>query len=210
MGKFSKTLTEYQEVTRKYYQEIMEILKEDYCFKCPMRTNQDQSLCLETEAWIRLTDAMEMGIREGLKGHEYSFEKMEAITAKFIKKQLHKSSLKDEKADVKEDSLIIKMEEDAAPYAKSGDFIYVKTHPTRVKKDDLVLMPRACPLATYWYIKTSKKSTVPFKMYKVSHVYQKMGVRYVETDEGFEVPVEYLLGVVKDIIGQDLSMRSWE
>lgn len=203
MGKLSKTLEEYQEYTRKYYQEIMKILEDEYCFKCPMRTNQDESLCREAEVWIRLTEAMEIGVREELKVGKYSWEKMEIIAAKFLEKQMKKSDLKD-------DSRIIKLDQDAVPYAKSGDFIYVKTHPLRVKKDDLVLMPRACPLATYWYIRTFKKSIVPFKIFKVSRVFQKMGVRYVETDEGFEVPAEYLIGVVKDIIGQDLSMQSFE
>jgi hypothetical protein len=203
MGKLSKILGEYQEITRKYYQEIMEILEDDYCWKCPMRTNQDETLCREVESWIRLTEAMEVGVRKELEQYNYSLEKMEVITAKFLQKQLKKS-------DLKEDSLIIKLEQDAEPYAKSGDFIYIKTHPLRVKKDDLVLMPRACPLATYWYIKTYKKSTVPFKIFKVSRVFQERGIRYIETEKGFVVPVEYLIGVVKDIIGQDLSMQSWE
>jgi hypothetical protein len=200
MGKLSKTLEDYQEITSKYYQEIMEILKEKYCFKCPMRTNQDETLCLEVESWIRLTETMEIAVRKELKQSNYSLEKLGVITAKFLEKQLKKS-------DLKEDSLIIKLDQDAEPYAKSGDFIYVKTHPLRMKKDDLVLMPQACPLATYWYIKTSKKSTVPFKIFKVFRVFQKMGVRYIETDKGFVVPVEYLIGVVKDIIVQDLSMQ---
>ena len=181
----------------------MEILEEDYCWKCPMRTNKDETLCREVEAWIRLTEAMEGGVREELDNYKYSLEKMEVIAAKFLEKQVKKS-------DIKEDSLIIKLEHEAAPYAKSGDFIHVKTHPLRVNKDDLVLMPRACPMATYWYIKTYKKSTVPFKIFKVSQVFQQMGVRYIETEEGFKVPIEYLIGVVKEIIGRDLSMQSWE
>lgn len=202
MGKLSKTLDEFQEKTRKYYVEIMEILKEEYCWKCPMRTNQDETLCREVETWIRLTEAMESGVRMDLEESDYSFEKMEVIASKFLEKQMKQSPEKD--------SLIIKLELDAPPYAESGDFIYVRAQPLRVKRGDLVLMPRACPLATYWYLKTSKKSTVPFKIFKVSRVFQKMGVRYVETEEGFEIPLEYLIGVVKDIVGPDLSMQSWK
>lgn len=203
MGKLSKTLDEYQETTRKYYREIMEILEEEYCWKCPMRTNQDETLCKEVESWIRLTEAMESGFKIEMEENDYSLEKMEIITSKFLEKQMKQSP-------EKEDSLIIKLEQEALPYAESGDFIYVKTQPLRVKDGDLVLMPRACPLATYWYLKTSKKSTVPFKIFKVSRVFQKIGVRYIETEEGFEIPLEYLIGVVKDIIGPDLSMQSWK
>jgi hypothetical protein len=206
MGKISNTLDEFQEITRKYYHEIMEILEEEYCWKCPMRTNSKETLCKEVEAWIRLTEAMECGLRDELDGDDFSLDNLEVIAAKFLEKRMKQPHEEEDG----EDSLIIKLEKDAEPYAKSGDFIYVKAHPLRVKKDDLVLMPRACPMATYWYIKSSKKSTVPFKIFKVSRVFQKKGCRYIETEEGFEVPVVYLIGVVKDIIGRDLSMHSWE
>ncbi|HTX61698.1 MAG TPA: hypothetical protein VMC48_05265 [Methanobacterium sp.] len=203
MGKLAETLSQFQVNTRKYYQEISKILDEEYCWKCPMRTNRKEALCREVEVWIKLTESMEAGIREEFGENNYSMEEMEAIAAKFLVKRMKHQ-------DIKEDNLIIKLEYDAEPFASKGDFIYVKAHPLRVKKDDLVLMPRACPLATYWYIKTSKHSTVPFKIFKVSKTYQKMGCKYIKTEEGLEVPVEYLLGVVKNIIGPDLSMQSWE
>ncbi len=204
MGKLSDTLDDFQEISEKYYQEIMEILEDEYCWKCPMRTNSKETLCREVETWIRLTEAMEGGVREKLQKDNYSMEKMEVISAKFLEKKMEPPGKRD-------DNLIIKLEYDAEPFAKSGDFIYVKIHPIRVKKDDLVLMPRACPLATYWYIKSSKQSTVPFKIFKVSRVFQKRGCRYIQTEEGLEVPVEYLIGVIKNIIGhQDLSMQSWK
>jgi hypothetical protein len=113
-------------------------------------------------------------------------------------------------SDKRENSLILKLEEDAEPFAKSGDFLFVRTHPLRVKKDDLVLLPRACPLATYWYIKTAKRSIVPFKIFKVSRVFEKNGCRYVQTEEGLEIPTEFLIGVVKNIMNQDLSLQSWD
>lgn len=108
-----------------------------------------------------------------------------------------------------EDHLIIKAEYDAEPYARSGDFIFARTHPLRVKDGDMVLLPKACPLATYWYIKTFKQATVPFKIYRVSRVFEKGGIRFIETDGGLEVPVEYLIGVVNNIMAnQDLSIQN--
>lgn len=199
MGELSDTLDEFQEASEKYYQKIMEILEDKYCWKCPMRTNRKETLCREVEAWIRLTEAMESSVREKLEEDNHSIEEMEVITAKFLEKKI-------KPPEKHEDHLIIKLEEDAEPFAMPGDFIFVKTQPLKVKKDDLVLMPRACPLATYWYIKTTKHSTVPFKIFKVSRVFQKRGCRYIETEEGVVVPFEFLIGVIENIIGhEDLS-----
>lgn len=201
MGELSDTLDEYQETSRKYYQKIMGILEDKYCWKCPMRTNSKETLCREVEAWLRLTEAMESGVRSELKLNNYLSEAMEIITVKFMEKQM-------KKPENREDNLIIRLESDAEPFARSGDFIFIKAHPLKPGKGDLVLMPRACPLATYWYIKTFKKATVPFKIYKVSRVFQKRGCRYIETEEGLEVPTEFLIGVVKNIMDhQDLSMH---
>lgn len=199
MGELSDILDEFQEASRKYQQKVMEILEDKYCWKCPMRTNRKETLCREVDAWIRLTEAMESGVREVLNEDNYSIEDMEVITAKFLEKKM-------KPPEKSEDHLILKLEHDAEPFAMSGDFIFVRTHPLRVKKNDLILMPRACPLATYWYIKTSKQSTVPFKIYKVSRVFQKRGCSYIETEEGLEVPAEFLIGVVQNIIDHDFSM----
>jgi len=86
MGELSDTLDEFQEASEKYYQRIMEILEDKYCWKCPMRTNRDETLCREVEAWIKLTEAMESGVRERLSEDNRSREDIEVITAKFLEK----------------------------------------------------------------------------------------------------------------------------
>ena len=197
MGELIDILNEFQEISNKYYQKIMEILEKKYCWKCPMRTNSKETLCREVEAWIRLTAAMESGVREKFELDNYSTDMMEVISAKFLEKRM-KTSHKGE------ENVIIKLEYDAEPYARAGDFIYIKTHPLKVKEDDLVLIPRACPIATYWHTIISKKPITPFKIFKVSKVFQKRGCRYILTEEGLEIPVEYLIGVVKNIINQGL------
>jgi len=204
MGELSNTLKEFQAISGEYYQKIMDILEDKYCWKCPMRTNSKETLCREVESWIRLTESLEGGVKDVLHLNKLSMANLEVICAKFLEKKI-KSSEKNE------DSLILKLDENFEPFAKSGDFLLVKTHPLRVKKDDLVLLPRACPIATYWYIKTMKKATVPFKIFKVTRVFQKKGCKYIQTEEGLELPVEFLIGVVKKIINQeDLSIQSWE
>ncbi|MCE5213322.1 MAG: hypothetical protein LLF83_01195 [Methanobacterium sp.] len=201
MGELNDALNEFQETSKKYYNRIMKILGEKYCWKCPMRTNRKVALCQEVEAWIRLTETLEAGVREELDQHTFTNEQLEAISTKFLEKQLSPTHQK-------ETNIIIKLEEDEPPFACSGDFLEVKTHPLKVKKDSLVVMPLACPLATFWYNKTMKSSTVPYKIFKVYQVFQKNGCRYLKTQEGFQVPVEYLLGTVENILCNDLSMRN--
>ena len=87
MGELSDALDEFQEVTEKYYQEIMGILEDKYCWKCPMRTNRKETLCNEVEAWIRLTEAMESGVKKKLNENKLSIEDTEAITIKFLEKK---------------------------------------------------------------------------------------------------------------------------
>lgn len=202
MGELSDALKEFQEISGVYYQRIMNILEEKYCWKCPMRTNSKETLCREVESWIRLTESLEYGVKDVLHLNELSIANLEVICAKFLEKQI-KSGTK------REDSTIFKLDENFKPFAQSGDFLLVKTRPLRVKRNDLVLLPRACPIATYWYIKTMGKATVPFKIFKVSRVFQKKGCRYIQTNEGLELPVEFLIGVVRKIINQeDLSIKS--
>lgn len=201
MGELSDALNNFQETSRKYYQDIMGILEDKYCWKCPMRTNRKETLCQEVEAWVRLAEAMEGGVREELNLKNFSMEKLEVITAKFLEKKMKPTSKGD-------DTLILKLEDDAEPLAKSGDFLYVKTNPHRVIKDDLVLLPRVCPMASFWYKETIKQGTIPFKIFKVNRTFQKNGCRYIQTREGLEIPVEFLMGVVKNIIDQhDLSIE---
>lgn len=201
MGELSDVLNEFQEVSKKYYRTIMKILEEKYCWKCPMRTNRKVVFCQEADAWVRLTETMEAGVREELCEHNFPQDQLEAITTKFLEKQISPSNQG-------EKNIMVKLEEDEPPFASSGDFLYIKKHPLRVKKDNLIVMPRACPVATFWYIQTAKRSTVPFKIFRVTKVFQKNGCRYIRTQEDLEVPVEYILGIVENIIGEDLSMRN--
>jgi len=205
MGELSDTLDEFQGISREYYEKIVEILKKKYCWKCPMRSTSNETFCREIDAWIRLTEALEAGIRKELTIKSYSLENLEVVAARFLEKKMKSSKISQEK------DIILQLEEDTEPFARSGDYLQVKTSPRRVKVNDLVLLPRACPLATYWYTKTTKRATVPFKIFKVAKTFQRKGCRYIKTDEGFEVPFEYVIGVVIKIMGhKDLSMQSWD
>ncbi len=55
------------------------------------------------------------------------------------------------------------------------------------------------PMATYWYIKTTKHSTVLLRYLKVSGFFRKRGTRYIETKDGLIVPTRVLIVVVQNI-----------
>lgn len=202
MGELSDTLDEFQGISQEYYKKIMKILKEKYCWKCPMRSTSSETFCREIDAWIRLIEALEAGVRKELILESYSLENLEVMAARFLEKKMKSSKIPREK------NLILQLEEDAPPFAVSGNYLEVKTNPRRVKVNDLVLLPRACPLATYWYTKTTQRVTVPFKIFKVAKVFQKKGCRYIQTEEDFEIPAEYVIGVVIKILGhKELSIQ---
>jgi hypothetical protein len=201
MGELSDALEEFQEISREYYGKIMKIMQDKYCWKCPMRSTSAEALCQELDAWIRLTEALEGGIREELQKPDLSLEKLEMVVVRFLEKKMNTTPNKS-------NELFFQLEHDAEPFAQKGEFLRVNTHQRRVKENDLVLLPRACPLATYWYLKTTAQAMIPFKIFRVSQVFSKKGVKYIRTEDGLEVPVEFLIGWVVEIIGQkDLSIR---
>lgn len=209
MGELSDTLDEFQEVSRSYYGKVMEILKEKYCWKCPMRTTSSETLCREVESWIRLTETVEAGIQQELLSENISLQNLEVIAAKFLEKNMKSPTKKMNPRSKSKDMLVIKLERDQKPFAVSGDFLFVETNIKRIKAGDLVLLPRACPLATYWYVRTAKMATVPFKIFKVAERFQKKGCKYIRTENGLEIPLEFLIGVVKEIVDhEDLSLKT--
>ena len=202
MGELDDTLDEFQEISREYYGKIMKIMQDKYCWKCPMRSTSKEALCREVDAWVRLTQSLEWGITDELQVQNLSLEELEVVAVRFLEKKMKTNP------PTKSNDLFFQLEDDAPPFAGKGDFLLINTEQRRVKVNDLVLLPRACPLATYWYLKTTDKAMIPFKIFRVSRVFSKKGVKYIRTEDGLEVPVEFLMGRVVEIIDQkDLSIR---
>ncbi len=199
MGKLSKTLEEFSKISEDYYKKIQDILEDEYCWKCPMRTTSKKASCKNIDAWIRLTSAFEIGINQYQVLNKDSKNSLEAITSRYLSKLIkkHERNLKYKK------TFILKLKEDIKPFAKKNDLLLVKENPESVKVGDLVLWPQICPISIYWFSKAKLAGYIPFNILKVSNTFHMDGCRYVQDDKGFEVPLEYIAGKIIRKIDQN-------
>lgn len=202
MGKLSEALDEFGRVSRDHYAKIQEILKEKYCWKCPMRSTSKNTSCRDIDAWIRLTGAFERGIHEHLLSKDESYENLESLTSRYLSKVIkkHSRNLKYQK------SIILKLKEDVEPYAKKDDLLLVMENPESVKAGDLVLWPQICPISMYWFSKAKLAGYIPFDILKVSRTFYKDSCRYIQSENHLEISLDYISGKIIKIIGKDDSI----
>ncbi len=84
-----------------------------------------------------------------------------------------------------------------------GDFLVVNENPHKIKPGDKILLPKSCPLSTIWFTKFSFMDRMPLKIFSVEQVFHRAGVKYIRTDDSFDIPVEYVYGIVLKIIKED-------
>jgi hypothetical protein len=199
MGELSKALEEFSRVSRVHYAKIQEILKDEYCWKCPMRSTSKSNSCRDIDAWIRLTGAFERGIHEHLLSKGGSETNLEAVTARYLSKIIkkHSQNLKYYK------TLVLKLKEDIKPFAKKGDLLLVNENPESIKEGDLILWPEICPISTFWFSKAKLAGYIPFNILKVSNTFHKYGCRYINANNDLEIPLEYTAGKIIKIIEKD-------
>jgi hypothetical protein len=204
MGELSDALDEFSSISKEYYEKIQEILKEEYCWKCPMRSTSKSTSCRDIDAWIRLTGAFERGIHEHLLSKEESKNNLEAVTSRYLTKVIKKHSrhLKYHK------TIVLRLKEDIEPFAKKGDLLFVKENPESIKKGDLILWPEICPISTYWFSKVKLAGLIPFNILNVSRTFHKEGCRYIQTENELEIPLEFTAGKIIKIIGKDNPLYS--
>ena len=213
MGELSDTLDEFSKVSKEFHGKIQKILRDKYCWKCPMRSTSKNTHCNELDAWIRLTGAFENGVQRNI--HEdidsreeiqeriikdiVSKDNLDIITSRYLLKLLkkHKRSLKYDK------TVVLKLKEDINPFALKDDLIFIKENPESVQANDLIIWPQICPVSFYWFSKAKILGIIPFKILKVEKSFQKEGRRYILAEEGLEIPLEYLTGKIIKIISKD-------
>jgi hypothetical protein len=196
MAGISDNLEEFRELSRDHYKNLIEGLKDKYCWKCPMRTNSSEAFCREVDSWIRLSVAFEMGINDHMRDMGIPNNCLEVIASKILEKKMTSNHLSPKFQKL----IILKIEENMAHGINSGDFLLVNETPNTVKKGDIVLLPRACPLSLIWFSKSTYINEIPLKVFKIDKVYQKAGVKYIITDNGLEIPIEYVYGLITKVI----------
>jgi len=204
MGELSETLEEFSIISKEYYAKIQEILKEKYCWKCPMRSTSKSTSCIDIDAWIRLTGAFEIGIHQHIISKEESKDNLEAVTNKYISKVVkkHSRNLKYHK------TILLKLKEDIEPFALKGDLLLVKENPESVKAGDLILWPEICPISAYWFSKAKLAGYIPFNIVRIFKTFHKDGCRYITDNNGLEIPLEFISGKIIKIIGKNDPLYS--
>lgn len=172
-------------------------MDEKYCWKCPMRTNRSESFCREVDCWVRLSGAFEMGVHDALREMGIPNRCLEVLASKILQKKMDSGSNKKLHRII-----IFKVKNRMGHGVVGGNFLLIKENPTQLKNGDIILLPKACPLATYWYSKMDF-STMSMKLFKVERVYHKTGVKYIETDDGLKIPIEYVYGLVLKVIDEN-------
>ena len=195
-GGISKNLEEFSALTGKQYGDLVDALEDKYCWKCPMHSTSSETFCREAEIWIRLSNAFEQGIQKELLSRNIPLGCLEVITSKVLQKKMKK----EHKSPKFHKLSLLEVDRDMAPYVKRGSFLMVDEDPKSVKKGDLVLMPRSCPLSTFWFLKMNHLDEMPLNLFKITEVSHEKGLKCIKTEEGFKVPIEYIYGVVMKVV----------
>jgi len=196
MGELSNALDEFSEISKEFHARIQKILKDKYCWKCPMRPTSKNTFCNELDSWIRLTGAFERGVQESILEYVNSKDNLEIITTRYLSKLLkkHNRPLKYSK------TTILKLKEDVDPFALKDDLLFIEENPESVKTNDLILWPQICPVSFYWFSKVKILGTIPFKILKVEKSFQKEGHKFVQVGNGLNIPLGYITGKLIKII----------
>lgn len=198
MAGISDNLEIFRKLTKKHYADLIESLEEKYCWKCPMRTNNAETFCREVDSWVRLSIAFEMGIQDHLREMKIPESCLEVIASKFVEKQIKQNTVSHKLQKFN----LIRMEKSMGSEIDSGDYLLVKHGTKQIKSGDKILLPNSCPLSNLWYSK-SRAEELPLKVFGVNKVFHRRGLKYIQTVDDFEVPLEYVYGVILKIIKKE-------
>ncbi len=197
MGKLKEGLDEFQSLCEEYYSRIIQILDEEYCWKCPQRSNKEKTYCQKVEAWISLNLALEKAIKESVPGGD------EGNRDLLVVKYLEKNNNKLQRTLKYDEVSIIKLKEKIKPFKDDNNFLLVRKNPSSVKVQEMVLLPQECPLSTYWFSRMKLVGGIPFKLARINEIFTKNSFRYIKLDDGTTTSIEFILGVVLKILDHD-------
>jgi hypothetical protein len=194
MGQLSEALEEFQNVSSEFYNMLKNILEEEYCWKCPMRSTSGTALCREVHAWRKLEEGLDDGIRDHLLERGFSSLKTEALASRVGMKMIKKQG-----GNLRVLTILIKVNEDQNSFLPENSLLMVKINPKKVRGGDQVLLSQkkfkspligSCALITGF----------PFQLELVEKFFHEGGIRYVETFNGLILPLTNVLGVLVKVI----------
>lgn len=204
MAGISDNLEGFRKLSHIQYKNLIESLEEKYCWKCPMRTNSSEAFCREVDSWVRLSNAFEMGVKDHLKERGIPSDCFVVLGAKLLEKEMRTELISPKFQKL----VFIKIEENLNSSINKGNFIIVKENPKILINGDKVLLPRSCPLSIFWFSKISFIEKMPLKIFTIDKIFHKVGIKYIKTKEGLEIPLEYVYGVIVKIIDKNEAIFS--
>ncbi|MBW4256322.1 hypothetical protein KTG15_01260 [Methanobacterium sp. YSL] len=199
MGALQERLDIFQEETRTAYQDIMKILEDKYCWKCPMRSTSTNSRCREVHAGRVLQEAMDQGIYNNLQSKIPRVE-VNALIARIQKKRIKKQG-----GAQREKKIIIQVKGDQNPNFNHDEWLVVKINPKRIVKGDKILIPYetlAKPLLGAYALIAGFPSQIAI----ANRVFHEGNFWYVEVGEKEIVPLESVLGVLVNVLREGNSI----
>ncbi len=193
MGILQERLSVFQEETETAYQEIMNILEDKYCWKCPMRSTSNNSYCRDIHAGRILQEAMEQGI---CNQHQ---EKLSSIEFNALITRIQKKKIKKQGGSQREKTIIIRAEGVQNPHFNPHDWIMIKINPIRLLKGEIILIPDGS-VTTPLFGAFALISGFPFQIAIVNRIFHEGNFWYVDVGEQDIWPLESVLGVFVKVL----------
>lgn len=199
MGALQGRLDLFQEETKTAYQEIMNILEDRYCWKCPMRSTSKNSRCREVHAGRVLQEAMDQGIYNHLQINLSPVE-VNALIARIQRKKTKKQG-----GVQREKTIILRVEGDQNPNFNPHEWLMVKINPRKLLKGETILIPDGSfntPLSGAYALIAG----FPFQIAIASRIFHEGNFWYVEVGEKDIWPLESVFGVLIKVLTEGDSI----
>jgi hypothetical protein len=200
LGDLQEKLDEFQEQTKTACTEIMRVLEDNYCWKCPMRSSSKQSRCREVHAGRVLQEAVEKGITSCLEEFNIPEVELEAIIIRTLKKKIKRQG-----SQLREKTVIIKVEPGQDQDFNSDTWLTVKVNPRRVKIGEEVLI-HSEPLKNPVLGSVALLTGFPFVISVVKRTFHEGSFWYVEVENKRIIPLESVFGVVMKMFNEGNSL----
>lgn len=194
MGELQERLDEFQIQTETAFHEIMNILEDKYCWKCPMRSTSKNSRCREIHSSRVLKEAMDEGINSKLNELDIHPVEIEALIMRMIKKKIKKKG-----GIQKEKIIIINIDNGQNTDLSSCTKLMVKINPKKVQKGEIILIPDK-PLEYPTLGAYALVAGFPFQVVVVEKVFHKGNFWYVKMEDKQILPMESVFGVLLKVL----------
>lgn len=197
MGELQERQTEFQKQCKSAYAEIMKILEDKYCWKCPMHSTSTQSRCRELHSGRLLHEALEDGTIDQLVETGVPSVEMEALIIQMLKKMIKRQG-----GMQREKTIILKVEAEQNADLTPDSWIKTKVNPKHVRSGDEILVPDEQldhPLLGAYALVAG----FPFQIARVHKTWHEGNFWYVETDNQRTLPLESVFGILIEVFEGD-------